>query len=407
MRLLFVLPYGPGTTRVRSRLLLETLGAHHTITLIALMWDATDRAALDEWRARGVEVIAIPHTRSVQLAALRGDPRRPLQQIAATSPTLARVVRERLALAAWHGAAYDAVHVEHLRGAAALDLGAAIGTRVIFDAVDCIAELARLTRHHHPNRAVRLLATIEEAHTRRYEARLLAAADAITVVAARDRDALLRGSLPARITVVPNGVPRAERPVGLPTAPVAIFTGKLSYHANQAALRWLLTAIWPRIRATRPDACLIVAGSEPPAWAERQAGRDGVRIVANPPTMQPLLAAARVALAPLVYSVGIQNKVLEAMAYGLPVVASPTAAAGLLPAAHGCFGSADDTEAFAMQTAALFDDTTRAETLGRSGQEYVRTWHSWTAAARQFEALYAGDVVRATIAPQRRLVEVG
>jgi glycosyltransferase involved in cell wall biosynthesis len=406
VRLLFALPYGPGITRVRSRMLLETLAQRHDITLAAMAWGADDRAALDEWRGRGLEVHAVSHPRAAQLRGLLGDPRRPLQQAASSSPELARLVRDLIAGAARRGRPFDAVHVEHIRGAVALGLPAHPGVRTVFDAVDCIAELARLTRRHNPSSAVRLLAAIEEARTRRLETVLVTAADATTVVAERDRVALLDGGAPDRIAVIPNGVPVVDVP-GSPTGePVAIFTGKLSYHANQAALRILLTSVWPHVRAALPDAQLIVAGAEPPGWLAAHTGRDGVAVIADPPAMLPLIAKARVALAPMVYGVGIQNKVLEAMACGVPVVATRFAIAGLFPAARERFLLADTPAAFAGQTIRLLNDAAFARQIGRGGREYAREYHSWDRSAALFEALYAGNAPKSLVAPERDIVKV-
>jgi polysaccharide biosynthesis protein PslH len=391
VRLLIVLPYGPSPTRVRSRMLLEALARRHEVTLLALAWDAADRAALAEWRARGLPVRVVPHPRAARLRAALGDPRRPLQQIVATSPPLAREARALLAEAAARRRPYDALHVEHLRGAAALGLGPGLPVRVVFDAVDCIAELARLTRQHHPARVVRGVAAIEEGRTRHLEASLTAAADCVAVAAGRDRAALLRGGAPDRIAVIPNGVPIVERAPAPPGEPVAIFTGKLSYHANQVALRLLLAEIWPRVRAAIPAARLIIAGAEPPGWVARAAGRDGVELIAAPPAMEPLIAGARVALAPTVYSVGIQNKVLEAMACGVPVVATPSAAAGLLPQADGSYLLGESVPRFAHEVVRVLGDPALAAQLGDSGRAYVREHHSWERAADQFAALYAGD----------------
>jgi polysaccharide biosynthesis protein PslH len=392
VRLLVVLPYAPGLTRVRSRMLLDSLAQRHTITLISLTWGSDDRAALAEWRDRGLEVHAVPHPRATRLRGLLGDPRRPLQQAASVSPDLARLARRLVGEATRRGRPYDAIHVEHLRGAVALGLPSHPGIRTVFDSVDCIAELARLTRRHSPSMLTRMIAAVEEQRTRRLEAVLTVAADAVAVVAERDRAALLEGGAPDRIAVIPNGVPIFDAPPVPAADPVAIFTGKLSYHANQAALRLLLENIWPRVRSRLTSARLIVAGAEPPGWLSAHAGRDGVTLLANPPAMLPLIARSRVALAPMVYSVGIQNKILEAMACGVPVVATSSAAAGLLPAARNRFLLADNVAAFAERTTQLLADAPLAARIGLDGQEYAREYHSWQRSAALFEGLYAGDV---------------
>jgi glycosyltransferase involved in cell wall biosynthesis len=387
-------------------MLLESLARHHDITLVALAWGPADRAALDEWRGRGLEVHIVHHPRTAQLRGLLGDPRRPLQQVASSSPAMARLVRDLITRAALQGRPYDAIHVEHIRGAVALGLPIHPGVRTIFDAVDCIADLARLTRRHNPRPSLRLLAALEEARTRRLEALLVAAADATTVVADRDRAALVAGGAPDHIAVIPNGMPVVNAPSAPADEPVAIFTGKLSYHANQAALRLLLASIWPRVRAALPQARLIVAGAEPPAWLGAHHERAGVAVIANPPEMLPLIARARVALAPMVYGVGVQNKVLEAMACGVPVVATRFGVAGLTTAAQDRFLLADTTAAFAERTVRLLTDAALARRIGLDGRDYACRFHSWERSASLFEALYAGGAPARLVTPEQHMAEV-
>ncbi|HUG14181.1 MAG TPA: hypothetical protein VMM78_04110 [Thermomicrobiales bacterium] len=155
-------------------------------------------------------------------------------------------------------------------------------TRTVLDAVDCVAELARLTQRHNPSRLTRLLARVEERPTRRFETALVRAADAVTVVAQRDRTAIAQHAREAVIEVVPNGVARCPSPVFITDDPIAIFTGKLSYHANQAAIRRLLDGIWPRVRATLPNARLLIAGADAPRWLMRQDGMRGIAIHDGP-----------------------------------------------------------------------------------------------------------------------------
>lgn len=390
MRLLYALPYGPGVTRIRSRMLLTELTSRHDVTLIALAWNAEDYAALDEWRSRCTAVHAVPHALRRNLQVTADLARQPLQYVVSRSADFASIARETIATAASAGAPFDAVHIEHLRGAAAIDMLRPLGARTIFDAVDCLAELARLTRAHGPGRIARMIAGYEQSRTQRMESRLLRAADVVTVVAERDRRALLCKQALEHVLVVPNGVQTVPRAVTIADEPTAIFTGKLSYHANQAAARWLIAEIWPRVRQAVPEATLIIAGADPPEWLVRLQGKNGIHIVANPPQMSRMITAARVALAPVVYSVGIQNKVLEAMAAGVPVVASSSAVEGLLPQSLGTLAQADSAHDFALETARLLTDDRAAHRFSFAGYDYVTRHHSWQVVAKRFENLYAG-----------------
>ena len=179
-------------TRVRTRNILERIAESHDTTLLALAWDDTDSQALAEWSEQGHHVVTVPHHKGRQLLGAIGHPRRPLQQMVSTSRRFASQARSLIQGARRDGEPYDAIHVEHFRGAVALDLESGLDARVVYDAVDCLADLARLARKHNPDRRVRLVAGYEEGPTRSAERRILERADVVTVVSERDR---IRGSL--------------------------------------------------------------------------------------------------------------------------------------------------------------------------------------------------------------------
>jgi glycosyltransferase involved in cell wall biosynthesis len=106
------------------------------------------------------------------------------------------------------------------------------------------------------------------------------------------------------------------------------------------------------------------------------------------PDLRPYLQKATVAVAPLLYGAGIQNKVLEAMACGTPVVASAQAAAALA-VEHNCdLLLAADTETFATAVLRLFANPHEGKELGTRGRLYVEANHAWHMSAQQLEAVY-------------------
>lgn len=109
-----------------------------------------------------------------------------------------------------------------------------------------------------------------------------------------------------------------------------------------------------------------------------------------------------VAVAPITYSAGIQNKILESMACATPVITTPQALAGLkLRVGHDVLAAAD-AAAFAQQIVDLLGNSEKQQQLGRNGRIYVETHHRWSQAGEQLEAIYAE-----TIAANRRDAAVG
>ena len=146
----------------------------------------------------------------------------------------------------------------------------------------------------------------------------------------RDREALLGlGTAPA--SVVPNGVDLEfwRRSSGELGADTIVFTGAMDYPPNTDAALVLIREILPLVRRRVPDARALIVGRDPPPRLVRAGDQQGVHVTGYVEDVRPFLEQATVFVAPLRFGAGIQNKVLEAMAMEVPVVASPIAADGV------------------------------------------------------------------------------
>jgi glycosyltransferase involved in cell wall biosynthesis len=299
---------------------------------------------------------------------------------------MARLVRELVAVAS-----FDIAHVEHLRAA---HFAPTLGRLPrVFDAVDCITALQRqmMARAESPVR--RLLAWEEWSKLRRFEPCAYRPFDRLTVTSDFDASELcqLSRELPP-LSVIPNGVDLTYfQPSEEPPRPdVLVFSGKMSYKANEDAALYLAREIFPKVVARRPSAQLWIVGSSP--TAEVQALATGnVRVTGFVEDLRPFLSQAALAVCPMRIGVGIQNKALEAMAMARPVVCSPIAARALGGAEKtGAVRVAEDASAFADECVALLERPEAALQAGRAARRYVETRHPWRGAAERFVGLYRG-----------------
>ncbi|NWF79272.1 MAG: glycosyltransferase [Chloroflexi bacterium] len=397
LRLLFVAPYVPSPIRVRPFQLLRALAARgHTVTLVCPLSGPADDDSLETLR-RLCTVVAVPHGRGATLQAyLRALPGSlPLQAAHCLSPALIAAVREVIA-----GGGFDVVHIEHLRGAEVARAAAAglpATPPLVLDAVDSISLLFERTVRHSPVLAARAMALIDLARTRRYEAAYGRSFAQVVVTSPEDCWALqtLRAAFgePAgtQITVVPNGVDCTYfQPPQTARDPASIiFSGKMSYHANEAAALFLLQEIMPLVWQQRPAARAVIAGAHPGPKLRAYARDPRIAVTGYVPDLRPQLAQASVAVAPLRYGVGVQNKVLEAMAMGTPVVAARQATLALNARPGVELQIADDAQSYADRIVELIDDPGRAASQGQAGRAYVERHHSWDGSVRLLEQVYA------------------
>ena len=398
MRVLFVAPYVPSLIRVRPFNFIRSLCAlGHRVTVVALGVDGAtaDAEARDALAPFCEAVHVVPHSKrqaAVQCARHFATPT-PLWAAYCFSPALEQTL-ERL-LTQGH---FDVAHVEHLRAA---HFARALQGRLplVFDAVDCIAELQRqLMLSPGRSAAARAVSWEEYRKLRRYEPRVAALFDRVIITSRQDAQGLQelaaaqRLSLP--IDVIPNGVDLAYfRPQASvqPTRSGLVFSGKMSYAANRDAALHFGAAIFPQIRRVRPEATLTIAGSGPTPDLIALAARpeSGITVTGRVPDLRPHLAQAAVAVCPLRLGVGIQNKVLEAMAMGKAIVATSLAARALEPDAPGeSLAVADSLSDFSAQVLRLLGEPAEAERLGGNARRYVEAHHDWSRIAHRLTGIY-------------------
>jgi glycosyltransferase involved in cell wall biosynthesis len=389
MRVLFVTPYIPSRVRVRPFEFvraLTALGAR--VHLVALRppedaWasDAPMRAVCDQ-----VDVFPLPRLRTLVNAGRAVIGSQSLQAAYSNHPDARRRVQ-----ALGRGGGFDVVHVEHLRGVVLV--GGVTGLPVVFDAVDSISHLFEQTARLATGWSQRLAARVDLGRTRRFEARAPFQFNRTIVTSPVDRDAFVRRAgerARDRIAVVPNGVDAGYFQVadGARDPATILFSGKMSYHANAAAARQLAGAIMPEVWKALPDAKLVIAGKDPSDEVKALAGDARIEVTGYVDDLRPLFARATVAVAPLVYGAGIQNKVIEAMASGVPVVTS-TQACGGLTAQHGRELLVGATAAeMAAQIVQLVREPALRDRLSAAGLAYIMREHDWAQLGQRLIAVY-------------------
>ncbi len=209
-----------------------------------------------------------------------------------------------------------------------------------------------------------------------------------TEVELRDFQTLIPG---APVSLVRNGVDLDHfRPTGrAKRAGTVIFTGVMDYLPNIDAVTWFAEEVLPRVRQAHPEARFVVCGSNPTAEVRRLAERDGITVTGTVADTRPFLEEAELFVAPLRIARGIQNKLLEAMAVGLPCITSTLCWSFIgIPKSEGIL-AADEKERFAEHVIRLLDDAPYRAEMARRARTAVEGRYGWDRQLGEFDRLIA------------------
>jgi glycosyltransferase involved in cell wall biosynthesis len=151
-------------------------------------------------------------------------------------------------------------------------------------------------------------------------------------------------------------------------------------------VKWFCAQVLPLIRESRPRATLSIVGAAPPRSITALAA-DGIVVTGTVPDVRPLVHGAAVTVAPLIIARGTQNKILESMAMGVPVVASSVAARGVDAEPDQHILAADSPHDFAAAVLKVLEHPAERRRLADAGRERVLSNHSWAASLQRFSGI--------------------
>src|SRR5215472_6212106 len=376
MRILFVVPNVPSFIRPRPLNLIRGLSQMNEVSVVCLASNEADDRFVSELRQQcyRVDVIRLPRWRSLVNCLLALFSTNSLRCAYFYSSQLRVFVEARV-----NANEVDLLHAEHLKSFAMVE-GTLGKVPAVFDAVDCLSMLEARRYQITKNSLRKLFSWTESKKFRISEARAANRFNRVMISSPVDRDAY---PIPAgsreKIDVIPNGVDlehfrfqqfEAQRNL-------VVFCAKLDYFPNEDAALYLSGSVWPLVRARHPELQLEIVGSRPPRSVRRLDGKNNIRVVASVPDVRPYLGRAWAALCPIRIRAGIQNKMLEAMALGVPVIATPVCRHGLQLEAGKQILFADNPDQFASSIELLLDNLTLREKLIEGGRAYVERHHNW------------------------------
>lgn len=178
------------------------------------------------------------------------------------------------------------------------------------------------------------------------------------------------------------------QPDGGPYDPDTIsFVGRMDYYPNQECMFDFCANVLPRLQAARPSAKLVIVGAKPSAKVQALGQLPGVTVTGSVPDVRPYVLRSALMVAPLNIARGTQNKILETMAMGVPVVSSRTAAGGVDAVDGEHFLVASTPEEYVRAILRILEQPAERERLSRSGRERMLAAHSWAANMRKFDGI--------------------
>lgn len=222
---------------------------------------------------------------------------------------------------------------------------------------------------------------LEGRRLRKLETQLAASSDRLLVVSEAERDLFTNFCPDAPIQAVGNGVDTEYfSPSRTEVTPHScVFVGVLNYLPNSDAVKWFCSEVWPRVQKRFPDSVFRIVGKNPTSEVQALNNLPGVEVVGPVPDVRPWLNESSCVVVPLRIARGVQNKVLEAMASGRPIVCSPAPLKGLQVESGLQLLKAETVDQWVSSISSVFEDKCRAEELGMAASAWVQLNHRWRA----------------------------
>jgi len=222
----------------------------------------------------------------------------------------------------------------------------------------------------------------ESVRLERYEIELGETFDSSIFVSEREAS-LFKGKVKeASVSVISNGVDleyfRSEIcDISESQLPNLVFLGAMDYFPNVDAVKYFCRDIFPIIRNELPHAKFFIVGRNPTSQVRALGRQQNITVTGSVSDIRPYLAKAMVTVVPLRIAGGIQNKVLESLASGIPVVCTPKAIQGTFIAGENGVLVTENSKEFAKQVLTLIGNAALRKEFSLQGRAYVEKFHRW------------------------------
>ena len=400
MKILYLLPQSPypprsGTT-IRNLSLLKGLAARHEVTTVAfaeagpIPGYSPSRIVEELAPLGGIELVPLtPRTRARRVLDLRRPEPDLVRRL--VSPRLVALCNDLL-----RRQHFDLLHIGGLEMAAsalALDR-----SRVVTVLDEHNAEYLLQERNFRNdlrlggNPIGALYSALQWRKLEAYERMVCRTVDAVIAVSAPDAQALHALAADIDPLVVPNPIDvRDYVPPAHPTVnerPVLVFTGTMDYRPNIDAVSWFCRQVLPRLRSELPDLRFQIVGQRPAPAVRRLGELPGVEVTGPVPDDRPYLAGADLYVVPMRVGGGIRLKILQAMAAGVPVVATSLAYEGITATAGEHLAVGDSPAEFARAVVELIRSPARRAEQTQRARRFVEAAYDWRVVVPRLVAHY-------------------
>jgi glycosyltransferase involved in cell wall biosynthesis len=246
----------------------------------------------------------------------------------------------------------------------------------------------------------KLLDWLEAARLQRYERLILPAFQQAVVCSAEDA-AVTKAQWPTiAVEIIPNGADTEFFTPAIQAAgrrdtdadqvaqpPTILLLGTMHYYPNIDAVHYFFDTMYSALCARYPNLQVLIVGHQPPPEIAALAKWPGITVTGSVDEIRPYLARSSLLAVPLRLGGGTRLKIAEAMAAGLPVVATPIGAQGLaVEDEHHLLLAAEPT-AFIAAIQRLLDDPSLGQRLAEAGRKLVESQYSWQTLGQRFTAL--------------------
>lgn len=382
MKILAICPAVPAKDakgyQVQAYHRLRHLSKNHSVTVVCFGQGDSDERHKSALTDMGVRLRMLPWRRSVGLFEMLKaffNHKMPLQCALFSSAEFKAAVDEVI-----RETAPDVIHSTTIRVLPNLD---GWSEPLILDLVDSMALNFRRRAEQAPWWS-RFLWKFEQARVARCERVVANQSVTSFVVSSVDKDEM--GC--AGVNVLPLGIDGDCYCKGLPaTEPIVVLTGNMSYQPNIEAAIWFATKCWPSISAAIPGALFVIAGNRPAPAVRNLGNNPTIRVTGRVPIMADVLRSAQVAVAPMQSGSGMQFKVLEAMACGIPVVTSKLGLGDIQATPNSDLIIANTPSEFIESTLQLLASSDLRIKVGNSGHNFVAKHHTWNSVNSDFERI--------------------